>query len=527
MKKKYPVCFFLLISLFLTQVKVYALTSNKFQNIPIDKVWKITFKSKLSPDSINRNNFYIYDSQYHKINAKPILSQDGYSVKFLHAENFSSNSKYTLFVFKGIQDISGNCLDKDINIDFYTSNYASNKNKLKYNITKSVIYIQTQTDYRINQGSGFFISKDGILVTNYHIIEKANAAVIIDDNNNRYYNPYIIGYDKSKDIAILKLKENVTDVSYCKLGDSSLLKTGQKLYTVSSPYGEKNIISEGVVSEINNNSIKFTSEIAYGSSGGTLLTPNGDAVGIISQLNIDGKNTNVAIAINTLQSVKKDKYLTLYQLNKQSLDTSLKVPTNLKAVAISHNKVNLSWDKVNEADYYHVYYSYSLDGPYNPYKMNGSKLKIEWTNSLYKMRIEDITENTKIFFKVTSVKNNKESDFSTAVYAVTQSKDSIEDMYYKTIQNGYFDNYSSKTIKSAFDDFFVNPKWTYYKSSSNEDIVSFSGNCKFNNEIVTVNLEFIVLDINNKLFRIENYLINDLNQPASELPHLLDTVYGF
>lgn len=526
MKKRYQVCFFLLIALFLTQVKVYALTSDKYKNIPIDKVWKVTFTSKLSPSSINRNNFYIYDSQYHKIDANPILSDDGYSVNIIPNENFSSNSKYTLFVFKGIQNIHGNSLDKDISIDFYTSNYASNEDNLKHDITKSVVSIKAQTDYGIIQGSGFFISQDGILVTNYHVIETANAAVIIDYNNNKFYNPYVIGYDKSKDIAILKLKENRTNISYCKLGDSSLLKTGEKLYTVSSPYGEKNIISESVVSDILNDLIKFTSQISYDSSGGALLNSNGDVVGIMCQRNIDGKNTNTAISINTLETIKKDKYLTLYQLNKQNIDISLKVPTNLKAVSTSHDKLNLTWDKINEADYYHVYYSYTLDGPYSPYKLNGSKLKVYWTNSLYKIRIEDIDENTKIFFKVTSVKNNKESKFSTAVYAVTESKNSVEDIYYEIIQNGYFDNYSNRTIKSAFDDFFVKSKWTYYKSNSNEDIVNFSGKCRFNNEIVTVNLEFIVLDITAKSFRIENYLMNDLNQPASELPYLLDTIYG-
>lgn len=526
MKKKYHVCFFLFVFLFSSQIKVYSLTSDKFKNIPIDKIWQITFKNKLSPDSINSNNFYIYDSQYRKIDTNTILSDDGYSVKIVPKKKFSSNSKYTLFVFKGIQDIYGNTLDKDINIDFYTANYSSNKDNLKYDITKSVVYIEAQTEYGINQGSGFFISQDGIIVTNYHIIEKANAAVIIDDNNNRYYNPYIIGYDKSKDIAILQLKEKATNVSYLKLGDSSSLKLGEKLYAVSSAYGEKNIISEGVISEIHNNLVNFTSEIAYVSSGGALLTPKGDVVGIIRQGNIDGENTNIAIPVNTLKSVKKDKYLTLYQLNKQSIDTSLKVPTDLKAVAISHDKINLTWDKVDDADYYHVYYSYSLDGHYRPYKIKGSKLNVEWTNSLYKLRIKDIDENTKIFFKVTSVKNNKESELSKAVYAITESKNSIEDMYCQLIQNGYFDDYSSKTIKSAFDDFFVNSKWAYYKSNSNEDIVSFSGKCKFNNEIVTINLEFIVLDVNIKSFRILKYLINDLNHPTSELPRLLDTVYG-
>lgn len=122
--------------------------------------------------------------------------------------------------------------------------------------------------------------------------------------------PYteIIGIDVIKDILILKIQDN--RFREIKIGNSSNMKIGQKVYTIGSPMGFENTISEGIISGLRNdikehqNLIQISASISSGSSGGAVLNDKGELIGITTFTVTEGQNINFAIPIEELLAVK-------------------------------------------------------------------------------------------------------------------------------------------------------------------------------------------------------------------------------
>lgn len=143
-----------------------------------------------------------------------------------------------------------------------------------------------------SMGSGFFISADGYLLTNNHVIEEADQ-IIVRMVDRREYKAILIGSDSRSDLALLKVDEE--GLPYLELDDSDNLKIGEWVVAIGSPFGLDFSASAGIVSAIgrslptenNENYVPFIqTDVAInpGNSGGPLFNLDGKVVGVNSQI---------------------------------------------------------------------------------------------------------------------------------------------------------------------------------------------------------------------------------------------------
>ncbi|WP_202707525.1 fibronectin type III domain-containing protein [Sporosalibacterium faouarense] len=197
-------------------------------------------------------------------------------------------------------------------------------------------------------------------------------------------------------------------------------------------------------------------------------------------------------------------------------------PTNLKAEAISDNEMQLSWDKVEGVDYYHLYESESANGPYVPYTdSEGNKEEYYWFSD-YCVKIYDIAPDTTLYFKVTAVKNGEESDFSNIDSSTTFSN--MDEDAISVIKDGHFYQYPQLTIEEAFDNYFNNPNWEYFKSDDDYDVVEFKGECYYNNELVEILLQFTV-NVDDETFYVNYKEMDGDGMTNDNFLELLENIY--
>lgn len=151
-------------------------------------------------------------------------------------------------------------------------------------ITQS-FFGQTEGEAR---GSGVIISKDGYIVTNYHVIENTTNLRIINSSGEEY-EATIIGADQRSDIAIVKI--NATGLKFASIADSDKLKLGQEVIAIGNPLGEGLSCCNGIISAlardivVDDNPmtvIQTNAAINAGNSGGGLFNMNGDLVGVVN-----------------------------------------------------------------------------------------------------------------------------------------------------------------------------------------------------------------------------------------------------
>jgi S1-C subfamily serine protease/Flp pilus assembly protein TadD len=168
-------------------------------------------------------------------------------------------------------------------------------------------------DYRqreIAQGSGFLVSADGKLFTNYHVIREAYSVSILLATEATLAADSVLAFDEANDIAILKV--NGTGLPHVDLAPLGYLPAvGARVYALGNPQGLTNTISEGIVSALRRESecalIQTTAAISPGSSGGPLLDTSGRVVGMTTFVHADrerlAQNLNFAICSDSIHAV--------------------------------------------------------------------------------------------------------------------------------------------------------------------------------------------------------------------------------
>ncbi len=171
--------------------------------------------------------------------------------------------------------------------------YDANVNScVSINVSSSVGYnFFGQAVQSASSGSGFIVTKDGYIVTNYHVIS-GGESVTVTLNDGSSFPAQIIGGDKDYDIAVIKVDPGEKELKPVTLGTSSSLKVGDDVLTIGNPLGELTFsMSEGIVScldrEINLdgtpfNMIQISTAVNNGNSGGPLFNIYGEVVGIVS-----------------------------------------------------------------------------------------------------------------------------------------------------------------------------------------------------------------------------------------------------
>ena len=194
--------------------------------------------------------------------------------------------------------------------------YAANVNST-VGITTSVTTnsFGYQTMYAAS-GSGFILTSDGYIVTNYHVVEGASE-IKVTTYDNTVYKAELIGCDQSNDLAVLKI--DAKDLTPIVLGDSDQLNVGDSVVAIGNPLGELTFsLTTGSVSALNRqitvkdtsmNLIQTDCAINSGNSGGALFNSYGEVIGITnakysgdsSQATVD--NIGFAIPVNSVRDI--------------------------------------------------------------------------------------------------------------------------------------------------------------------------------------------------------------------------------
>ena len=154
----------------------------------------------------------------------------------------------------------------------------------------------------IAQGSGFLISDDGVILTNYHVIAEGSSAVVKLPDGAFYVVDRVLAFDKARDVAVIKA--HGSNFRTLTLGNSDRLQVGEEVVAIGSPLSLESTVSNGIVSGIRTVQVeggKFlqvTAPISPGSSGGPLFNMAGEVVGITTLNLKGGENLNFAIPIN-------------------------------------------------------------------------------------------------------------------------------------------------------------------------------------------------------------------------------------
>jgi S1-C subfamily serine protease len=167
------------------------------------------------------------------------------------------------------------------------------------------------------QGSGFILSSDGRILTNYHVIANSQQVEVILSDKHKYP-ARIILQDRAHDVALLQIQaKNLAPVV---LAESRGLQVGQNVYAIGNPFGLNGTMTTGIISSIRSvrepegalieNAIQTDAAINPGNSGGPLLNSRGEVIGMTTLIATGGAEQNsgvgFAIPVDTLKSLLSD-----------------------------------------------------------------------------------------------------------------------------------------------------------------------------------------------------------------------------
>jgi len=165
---------------------------------------------------------------------------------------------------------------------------------------KSVVTIRTDR----SQGTGFIISEDGYIVTNYHVMEGANAATVISSDNENHL-VILVGFDQELDLALLKIEGNYNKL---ELENSNNVQVGEKVIAIGNPLGLQFSVSQGIISAISREGpngldayIQTDAALNPGNSGGPLINTEGKVVGINNFKLGDSESLGFALESNFIR----------------------------------------------------------------------------------------------------------------------------------------------------------------------------------------------------------------------------------
>jgi len=144
---------------------------------------------------------------------------------------------------------------------------------------RGVVTIRTD----ISQGTGFIIDEDGYVVTNYHVMQNAQAATIITSDDDSHV-VSLVGYDLDFDIALLKISGTYNEL---ELGDSNDVQLAERVIAIGNPLGLQFSVTQGIVSGVHRRGpnvldayIQTDAALNPGNSGGPLINQKGEVIGI-------------------------------------------------------------------------------------------------------------------------------------------------------------------------------------------------------------------------------------------------------
>lgn len=167
--------------------------------------------------------------------------------------------------------------------------------------------------YRMQQGegTGFFISGDGYLLTNNHVVAGADE-VTVTLLDERTFDARVIGTDSNTDIALVKVDGD--DLPWVTLGSSDATRVGDRVVAIGNPFGLSHTVTEGIVSAKGrvigagpyDDFLQTDASINPGNSGGPLFNLRGEVVGINTAINPRGQGIGFSVPIDMVKPLIED-----------------------------------------------------------------------------------------------------------------------------------------------------------------------------------------------------------------------------
>ena len=189
-----------------------------------------------------------------------------------------------------------------------------------YDASKNAVtYIVADTPEGQATGSGFVVSKDGLIVTNDHVVDGASQVQVKIGTSDKAQAAQVVGADPSRDLALLKVDGH--DLPTLSLADSSSVSVGDPTYAIGNPFGLDHTLTTGIVSALQRSlqapdgatisgAIQTDAALNPGNSGGALINADGQVIGVNSQIQTgssngaEGGNVGIGFAIpsNTVKT---------------------------------------------------------------------------------------------------------------------------------------------------------------------------------------------------------------------------------
>ena len=169
-------------------------------------------------------------------------------------------------------------------------------------------------------GTGFFVSSEGLLLTNYHVIAGASDLFARTSTGAIFIFRCVVFRSVDLDVALIKFA--ATGIPYLELGSCADAVEGQRVLVIGSPEGLEGTVTDGIISAFRDNRsfMQISAPISPGSSGSPVLSESGQVIGIASSIRKEGQNLNFAIAMETVRgALLADRQSTS---DKQSLEVA-------------------------------------------------------------------------------------------------------------------------------------------------------------------------------------------------------------
>ena len=180
------------------------------------------------------------------------------------------------------------------------------------------------------QGSGFILNKEGLILTNNHVIDNAQRVEVTLSDKHKY-KATVLTVDKGHDLALIKVTD-APNLVPATLAESNGLMVGQRVYAIGNPFGLSGTMTRGIISAIRSirgegnpieDAIQTDAAVNPGNSGGPLLNSRGEVIGITTMIASNGADQSsgigFAIPINTAKAVLDD-FAKYGRVRRPSLD---------------------------------------------------------------------------------------------------------------------------------------------------------------------------------------------------------------
>ena len=198
-----------------------------------------------------------------------------------------------------------------------TAQEAVDWSSLVEKVMPAVVTIVSADAKDIVQGSGFIISSDGKIVTNFHVVAGKPAILARRSDGSFLVIEGILASDKANDLAILQAERR--NLPFVRLGDSDAVKVGEAICVIGSPMLLEGAVSAGIISAVRElqdgrKLLQIMAPISKGSSGSPVFNRKGEVIGVASFILSEGQNLNFAVPSNAVKALLRRLGITLSPL---------------------------------------------------------------------------------------------------------------------------------------------------------------------------------------------------------------------